>query len=175
MDTTAADRERRRVRSQRYWTYIYFFQSTVSPYLVKIGESARPFRRLRDLMIGSPVKLIPVFLIKANVMAEQMLHFAFLDQRVHGEWFKPHPKLKGLVQGWKSSKHELLTPDIAESTIPLAATNLGDPDAYPGAQPSSLQQWLGYYRVAFEVDGIGTRSHSRRRPLLAWRNTQVVK
>jgi hypothetical protein len=157
----------------RYWTYIYFFQSSVAPYLIKIGESTRPFTRLKHLMIGSPVEIIPVFLIKANIIAEAMLHFAFADQRTRGEWFHPHPNLKGLVRGWKDSREHFLTPDLAEATVPQAATYVGDPDGFPGPQPTHLSQYLEYYRVAFEVDKVSTGSRSARRPALAWRNTRM--
>ena len=163
------------MRASKYWTYVYFFQSTVPPYLIKIGESGRPLRRLRDLMIGSPVELIPVYLIKANVLAEAMLHFAFEDQRAHGEWFHPHPNLKRLVRGWKGMGAHLLTPDLADTTLPEAATHSGDSPQAVGAALGSLADYLGYYRIAFEVDGIGSGSQSARRATLAWRNTQVVK
>lgn len=157
-------------RPTKFWTYIYFFQASASPYLVKIGESKQPFKRIKDLMIGSPVALIPVYMIKANIIAEELLHTAFADQWAHGEWFSPHPNLKALVRGWKSQKHHLLTPDLAEQTIPSAATFQG-PFPYCG----SLTELLGFYRQAFAAEGMGRRSRAFNSPVLAWRNTKVVK
>ena len=157
-------------RGRNYWTYLYFFQSSAPPHLIKIGQSSRPLSRYKELMTGSPVELIPVFLIKANVIAEQILHMAFGDQWAHGQWYQPHPNLKKLVRGWKKSKYHLLTPEIASETIPPLATFTG---IYPYGW--TLRDYLDCYRSAFDVDGLKDGPRMRIRPTLAWRRTYVVK
>lgn len=154
---------------RHYWVYLYFLQSTAPPYLVKIGQSARPLRRYKELMTGCPVPLVPVFLIKANIIGEQLLHAAFADQWAHGEWYRPHANLKALVRGWKDAGEELLTPDLAERTLPPLATFDGNV-----GKAMKLSDLLECHRQAFQAEGLGRRSRSMRRPTLAWRSTLVV-
>jgi hypothetical protein len=156
-------------RASNYWTYVYFFQSTAQPHLIKIGHSSRPLARYKQLMTGCPVPLVPVFLVKAHRMLEEILHIAFADQWAHGEWFNPHANLKALVRGWKSSKVELLTPQIAFDTIPPLATSA------LSVRGMDLTAYIECYADAFDADGLRSESRSSRRPTLAWRSTLVVK
>lgn len=144
-------------RNWKYWTFIYFLQSTASPYLVKIGQSSRLAKRTEALICGSPVPLTMIYFLGGNSSAEELLHFAFADQRAHGEWFYPHSNLKALVRAWKSEGVKALTPDIAEATLPKAATFNSD-------GKFDLTTMLAYYRESFRVsglDGAGTPTSER--------------
>lgn len=76
--------------------YIYFIgDEAVS--MVKIGYSDKPSRRLRELQIGSPVKLNIIHKIKGNKITEEQLHRKFADCKSHGEWFIVKDDLKNFL------------------------------------------------------------------------------
>lgn len=148
---------RRGPKTGVYWTFVYFVQSSDPPYLVKIGMSIQPTKRLASLICSSPTPLRTIFLVAANVAAEELLHFAFEDIRAHGEWFYPHPNLKSLVRAWKGAGVTLLTPNIMEATLPKMATNQSIT-----RRGLDLSVLLAYYRQAFKVDsrdGDGRRAN----------------
>lgn len=65
---------------------------------VKIGFSARPAHRLRDLQIGSaePVELIGW--MPGSPAVERLLHHRFASLRIRGEWFSAAPSLLRFVE-----------------------------------------------------------------------------
>lgn len=69
--------------------FIYVIAS--GPNSVKIGYSADPSRRLRELQVGHEKKLIlihaePVEAERAQLF-EKLVHRANRHRRLHGEWF----------------------------------------------------------------------------------------
>lgn len=71
---------------------VYFVQSTAGG-PVKIGWSASPERRVKDLECGSPFPLRILAMIPGNATTEGALHKRFAAHRLRGEWFAPHTDL----------------------------------------------------------------------------------
>ena len=62
--------------------------------LVKIGKSKKPQKRLRELQVGSPVKLfILSFRKETELFTEKRVHNLVAFTRAHGEWFAVSHKL----------------------------------------------------------------------------------
>lgn len=59
----------------------------------KIGSSAYPERRIKDLQTGSPIplSLIAVKEVETPEKEERKLHKLWAKHRAHGEWFTFHP------------------------------------------------------------------------------------
>ena len=66
--------------------YVYAIRSDATE-AVKIGFSASPIRRLRQLQTGSPDRLRILCAIPALQEYESTLHTMFAARRKHGEWF----------------------------------------------------------------------------------------
>jgi len=73
-------------------SYVYFVQS-VDGGLIKIGFAKNARRRLKDLQIGSPVKLKLLGFVSGTIFGEFMLHRRLSEHRRHGEWFAPHQEV----------------------------------------------------------------------------------
>lgn len=59
----------------------------------KIGWSEyNPETRVRELQIGSPVKLVLAVSFPGTIQDERRIHRAFAAERLHGEWFAIDPK-----------------------------------------------------------------------------------
>lgn len=54
---------------------------------IKIGRSANPVRRLRDMQVGSPSKLRLVAVFANRGACEPLLHYRFKRYLAHGEWY----------------------------------------------------------------------------------------
>lgn len=76
-------------------THIYFIQPEGGG-LIKVGRALEPEKRLRELQIGSPVKLVLCRAEPAPGWWETRLHQVFAPWRQHGEWFKAHPALANI-------------------------------------------------------------------------------
>jgi hypothetical protein len=137
-------------RAAGYWTFVYFLQTSIEPHFVRIGQATKPAKRIKAIRLESNVPLCLISVLAANQSAKELLHFAFADQRVHGEWFHPHAHLKSLVRAWKLTGVTVLTPDIAEATLPRAMTR-------PQQGGPELQRLLMHYREAFWADGLDGR------------------
>jgi hypothetical protein len=61
--------------------------------LIKIGRAFNPFSRLKDLQLGSPVKLTLGCAVPGGADLEGTLHQFFAAERQHGEWFHPSGRL----------------------------------------------------------------------------------
>lgn len=72
--------------------YVYFVQAETIAH-IKIGWTENLRGRLRGLRTSSPVPLYLLGAIWATMEVERILHSAFEEDRVCGEWFKPHPEL----------------------------------------------------------------------------------
>jgi hypothetical protein len=85
-----------RRRAQAVGCYLYLVQCGDR---LKIGFSAQPSLRCRDLQTGSGA---PVVLLKARLMrsravarrAEREAHRRFAEHRRHGEWFEDVPEIR---------------------------------------------------------------------------------
>ena len=71
---------------------IYFVQAEDGG-LIKIGWSIDCEHRLRDMQIGSPVRLKLLVIVPGNRKRERQLHQHWAHLRAHGEWFRPAPEL----------------------------------------------------------------------------------
>jgi len=56
--------------------------------VVKIGVAEDATVRLRDLQVGSPVKLFLIAYMAGDRQQERTLHDQFSLHRLHGEWFE---------------------------------------------------------------------------------------
>lgn len=75
-----------------YSVDLYMIQSGDGP--IKIGISAAPARRLKDLQTAHPYPLKIVCLVKGGgAELEAHYHERFAAHRLHGEWFEPHEEI----------------------------------------------------------------------------------
>lgn len=83
---------------------IYFIQSgTSGP--IKIGYTASSVeRRLSNLQIGHPEKLILLVSIEGNRSLEKQLHNQFNNHHSIGEWFHPHPSILSFIDEIKKKE-----------------------------------------------------------------------
>jgi hypothetical protein len=78
--------------------FIYFIQQDKKG-PIKIGFSANPIYRLRELQAGNPFKLKIVGIINnANTKLEIEMHNKFSHIRLCGEWFEPAKELTGFIK-----------------------------------------------------------------------------
>jgi len=63
-----------------------YFVWQVGTGLVKIGSSCDPWRRLRELSVGSPYELKLVYVTKC--FDEKAVHRALTEMKVKGEWYE---------------------------------------------------------------------------------------
>lgn len=73
---------------------------------IKIGKAANPEKRLRELQIGSPVKLSLTFKAGWHDSNEKLLHACFQEERLHGEWFRQSPRIEEFLSGVRSIAEE---------------------------------------------------------------------
>jgi hypothetical protein len=73
----------------------YFIQDQATG-LVKIGIAKDPDKRLRDLQVGCPGKLLMIGMLPDN--RERELHKRFAALRVRGEWFKPKGAVRSFIE-----------------------------------------------------------------------------
>lgn len=76
---------------------VYFVQGA-SGGPIKIGYSTDVAKRIGDLQTGSPLPLCLLAVADGGLDYETYLHRAFEDERTHGEWFAPTPRLLQLIQ-----------------------------------------------------------------------------
>lgn len=84
-------------------TSVVYFVRRESDGLVKIGITKRLRGRMWDLkkMYGD-VTLLGT--LQGGRLREKLLHLAFADTRVEGEFFEPTPELLGLIKGYAKPK-----------------------------------------------------------------------
>lgn len=67
---------------------------------VKIGyTSLSSLSRLRDLSTKTPLETFHLLTLSGGERTEYLLHKAFSDHRVRGEWFKFHQDIKDFILG----------------------------------------------------------------------------
>lgn len=68
--------------------YVYFIQGECGG-AIKVGYSANPEKRLKELQTGYPDTLILLLMIPGTESTERALHREFESSRLNGEWFRP--------------------------------------------------------------------------------------
>ena|ERR1700735_8784 len=106
-----------------YFTWTYFVQSSLPPYLVKIGRTAkRPKTRIGMLRSQCPIDLSIVLLLKGAVSLEQSLHRVFCEYRAHGEWFRPRGELAAFIKRCREAKIDYFGPRTSRLFLPEPIT-----------------------------------------------------
>lgn len=65
---------------------------------IKIGFSASPENRIRELSTGVPHAIKPLGVMEGTVQEERALHKRFYEHHVRGEWFRPAPDVLAFVR-----------------------------------------------------------------------------
>lgn len=104
--------------------YVYFVQAERLQ-LVKIGIARCMTSRLSGLQTGSPDKLILLGVIEPKgckpYVLEQRLHERFWQDRQHGEWFNPAPRLMAYIARYAVSMAEVQRRDAEAAMAKLEA------------------------------------------------------
>jgi len=100
---------------------IYFIQNT-NTNLIKIGYSALPRKRLKQLQLSHIDKLKILLTIKGSYSEEGKVHKKFAHLRVNGEWFRPEKELvdfitNSITSRKKMGKSHFYLPSSAEQTL----------------------------------------------------------
>ena len=106
---------------------IYFIRQ--SNKFIKIGYSADPQSRLKELQTGSPSKLHIQAVIDGNTQTEKGLHEMFAHLRAKGEWFRYTDELKWFIRTAKNSSSKNIKTLYMESQslrISSKAKRLGE-------------------------------------------------
>jgi hypothetical protein len=77
-------------------TLVYFAQGEGIE-RVKIGATRDPKRRLRELQAYSPVPLQMIVTFYGGTYSESLLHQAFSEYRLWGEWFEFASEMKDFL------------------------------------------------------------------------------
>lgn len=75
--------------------FVYFIANDAA---VKIGFSADPAGRLRDLQTASPYSLQLLGAVEGGKKHERAIHAALDEFRLRGEWFRLCPEVTGFVE-----------------------------------------------------------------------------
>jgi hypothetical protein len=79
---------------------LYFFEQHINPSEygpIKIGVSADPRTRLRQIQTGSPYEVSIMGVWPQCPYTEEQIHAAFADYRMRGEWFRPEDDLVDFI------------------------------------------------------------------------------
>jgi hypothetical protein len=76
---------------------VYFIQAEHGG-PIKIGVTDRPDKRVAQLQIASPHKLVLLRAVPGEMREEKYLHERFTGARLSGEWFKPTAALLRLIE-----------------------------------------------------------------------------
>jgi hypothetical protein len=73
---------------------VYFAQAEARPLSpIKIGTSMNVQRRLQDLQVGHPFKLVILIVMPGDRSTEVAIHARFASARLEGDWFEPTAEL----------------------------------------------------------------------------------
>lgn len=98
--------------------YIYFIQKEKGG-PIKIGTTADPGQRLVAIQGANPDPLCIRGVAAGGRGAENRVHRAFAQSRLHGEWFQPTQKLLALIErlpSWEDVKQGAKCPRIVSRT-----------------------------------------------------------
>lgn len=86
--------------------FVYFIQcAPFGP--VKIGSSANPANRIRDIQTASPHELRLLCVAVGSERDEKALHAVFAQERIRGEWFRPSERLMNEIDRIASMERKL--------------------------------------------------------------------
>src|SRR5690348_15503607 len=88
---------------------IYFIQAGEDG-PIKIGQAKDVRKRMEALRTGCPHKLKLLGTIQGGLLQERALQRTFAEDRTHGEWFAPSPRLLAFVA-------EVLEPDADTALV----------------------------------------------------------
>jgi hypothetical protein len=80
--------ERAKKPSRKFKGYVYFIQGLCGG-AIKIGYSASPEKRLKQIQTGYPDTLAILLMIPGNENTERTLHRQLEGAKLKGEWFRP--------------------------------------------------------------------------------------
>jgi len=83
--------------------YVYFAYA-VGTDRIKIGQSVNPEKRMDELQIACPYKLLLDLVIELPTRYEGILHEIFDKYRLHGEWFKMEGDLLDFISNAKQKR-----------------------------------------------------------------------
>lgn len=137
---------------------VYFLKPAGMDGPIKIGCSRWPESRLKALDIWSPFPLELLTSAPGENRDERNLHWAFREQRLHGEWFTASPKLYALIDGVRRSG----------TLPPLEAAPYGKTGRGRGANPNRNPAWK------LEKAALTRRIHRAERRVFGfyWRGCQ---
>ncbi len=103
---------------------IYFIQAEGIGH-IKIGFTGSDDAELRvvDLQTGSPVPLRLLGTIPGTMEDEKNLHRRFSLERVHGEWFRPVPRLLGMIPKHEPTREDRI--EVVERSIQIRTLTVG--------------------------------------------------
>ncbi len=78
-------------------SFVYFAKPVDADGPIKIGISNEPVKRLKQLMVWSPVKLEIVAAFPGDYADEAAVQGMFAADRTHGEWFNTLPRLADFI------------------------------------------------------------------------------
>lgn len=84
---------------------VYFLRPVGMKGPIKIGYSDQPKRRLKEMMMWSPIPLELFAVVPGDRGLEGSLHRAFRDAKSHWEWFRPIPELIEAINRMKAGVH----------------------------------------------------------------------
>lgn len=84
--------------------YVYFIKPIGKAGPVKIGTSWKPFDRLAQIMMSSPVPLEVELVIDGGEELERNIQDCFADCHSHSEWFFPHERLRDAIDRMKGGE-----------------------------------------------------------------------
>lgn len=77
--------------------HVYFIGAKDAIGAIKIGCSKEPSRRIKQILIWSPVELELLATAEGGHREEGILHQMFGGERIQGEWFKPTKQLLSII------------------------------------------------------------------------------
>jgi len=86
-------------------TKIYFVQAGKGG-PIKIGRADDPDKRLLELQVGSPERLVTLAVFDGPAWLERACHREFSKDQGHlrGEWFKPTKRLLDFLKWWNEGR-----------------------------------------------------------------------
>lgn len=94
--------------------FLYFIQVGIGG-PIKIGIASDVERRLLEVQIGCPYKLYLVLAVASGAPFEGLIHKAFKDINIRGEWFEPQPELMKFIEDARRRAIDAFFARLAES------------------------------------------------------------
>lgn len=93
------------------WGHTYFVRHGDA---IKIGHSAIPKQRIRDIQTGFPVPLEILAIVPNTIISEPDAHQMFAHLRMSGEWFLAEPDLLAFIEKVKRDADQLPKRELPE-------------------------------------------------------------